>query len=157
MIRRYFKQSYFTALSTLQSRLSALPTLSSTPLTEIALRWMQHHSLLQPQDGVIIGASSAQQCEQNCVASEGGPLPKEAVEAIDEAWETVKAESVPVPLYWGREGAEGGRSDALRTGDEAPACSTTMCHREEKVKESLQCMASSASTVRACVRACERA
>lgn len=34
-------------------------------LTEIALRWCQHHSALTPTDGIILGASSAAQLEQN--------------------------------------------------------------------------------------------
>jgi len=55
---------------------------------------MQHHSMLKPEDGVIIGASSVEQCEANCKSSEQGPLPDEIVAALDEAWEIVKAECV---------------------------------------------------------------
>ena len=66
-------------------------------LTEIALRWMQHHSALNPEDGVIIGASSAAQLEQNCVDSEKGPLPQEVLDALDAAAQIVGNDA---PLYW---------------------------------------------------------
>lgn len=97
-------------------------------LTEIALRWVQHHSVLTEKDGVILGASSAEQVsvkssqigivwrkkdwpfysllpqlEQNCADSEKGPLPKEVVEAVDLAWKIVKPSC---PLYWRWAGGE---------------------------------------------------
>ena len=66
-------------------------------LIEIALRWVQHHSVLTPSDGVILGASSAAQLEQNCVASEKGPLPEDVVKALDEAYKIVGFDAPP---YW---------------------------------------------------------
>lgn len=66
-------------------------------LTEVALRWLQHHSVLTPEDGVIIGASSAAQLEQNLVDSEKGPLPQDVVAALDEAF---KAVGFDAPSYW---------------------------------------------------------
>lgn len=66
-------------------------------MTEIALRWVQHHSVLNPEDGIIVGASSAAQLEENCVNSEKGPLPAEVVDALDEAY---KAVGFDAPTYW---------------------------------------------------------
>lgn len=66
-------------------------------MTEIALRWLQHHSVLTPQDGIILGASSAKQLEQNCEDSEKGPLPEDVVQALDEA---AKIAIGDVPTYW---------------------------------------------------------
>lgn len=66
-------------------------------LTSIALRWCQHHSVLGPEDGVIIGASSIGQAEQNCADSEEGPLPEDVLDALDEAWRMVGSEA---PNYW---------------------------------------------------------
>ena len=66
-------------------------------MTEIALRWCQLHSVLTPEDGVILGASSAAQLEQNCVDSEKGPLPEEVLKALDQAKLIVGAEA---PTYW---------------------------------------------------------
>lgn len=68
-------------------------------LTEIALRWCQHHSILGVGDGVILGASSAAQLKQNCEDSEKGPLPQDIVDALDEACKVVKAHE-STPLYW---------------------------------------------------------
>lgn len=92
---RYFKNSYFSALQTLKERIAALPSSPQPSLTAIALRWVQHHSLLNESDGVIIGASSLDQCQMNCRDSEGGPLSQEVLDAIEEAWETVKVECPP--------------------------------------------------------------
>ena len=66
-------------------------------LTEIALRWVQHHSALTPEDGIILGASSVTQLKQNLEDSEKGPLPEEVVKALDEARLIVGAS---VPTYW---------------------------------------------------------
>ena len=66
-------------------------------LTEIALRWVQHHSILTPEDGVILGASSSVQLDQNCADSEKGPLPDEVLAALDEAARIVGND---VPPYW---------------------------------------------------------
>ncbi|CAE6517674.1 unnamed protein product [Rhizoctonia solani] len=48
---RYVKENYFTALESLK----AVATAHNLRLTEIALRWCQHHSVLKPEDGVILG------------------------------------------------------------------------------------------------------
>jgi len=36
-------------------------------MAEVAQRWLQHHSALQPGDAVILGAASPQQMEDNIV------------------------------------------------------------------------------------------
>ncbi|KAG9125937.1 hypothetical protein FRC07_005515 [Ceratobasidium sp. 392] len=90
---RYAKENYFSALESLK----AVAAAHNLRLTEIALRWCQHHSALTPEDGVIIGASSAAQLEQNCVDSAKGPLPEEVVAALDAAWDKVGADCPP---YW---------------------------------------------------------
>lgn len=66
-------------------------------LTEIALRWCQHHSVLTPEDGIILGASSAGQLKQNLEDCEKGPLPEEILKALDEARLIVGASA---PTYW---------------------------------------------------------
>ncbi|THH05376.1 hypothetical protein EW145_g4847 [Phellinidium pouzarii] len=66
-------------------------------LTEVALRWVQHHSVLTPEDGIVLGASSAAQLEQNCLDSEKGPLPDDVVVALDEACKIVGFDA---PSYW---------------------------------------------------------
>lgn len=90
---RYIKDDYFRALNMLKP----LADKHKIRLTSIALRWCQHHSILNSDDGIIIGASSLEQVEQNCADSEEGPLPEEILAALDEACKIV----VPsAPLYW---------------------------------------------------------
>ncbi|KAI4519676.1 Aldo/keto reductase [Schizophyllum commune Loenen D] len=92
---RYVNEGYVNALAFLKG-VAAKNDLS---LIEIALRWMQHHSKLTPEDGVILGASSAAQLEENCKASEKGPLPEEVVNALDEAYQIVLRHGGEPP-YW---------------------------------------------------------
>jgi len=90
---RYVKESYLNALKDIK----AVGDKHGLRLTEIGLRWCQHHSALTPSDGVILGASSAEQLETNCIDSAKGPLPADVVEALDKAWTDV---SPTAPLYF---------------------------------------------------------
>ncbi|KAG1815249.1 NADP-dependent oxidoreductase domain-containing protein [Suillus subaureus] len=60
------------------------------PLSEAANRWLQHHSRLQPGDGIIIGASNIDQLENNLKENEGGPLPDDVVTLLEDAWGQAK-------------------------------------------------------------------
>lgn len=86
---RYLREGYFRALESLKTVADA----HGLRLTEIALRWCQHHSALLPSDGIILGASSAEQMQQNCEDSEKGPLPEEVVQVrtrlIESRWSVV--------------------------------------------------------------------
>jgi len=90
---RYLKNGFFDALPIVK----AAADKHNLRLTEIALRWLQHHSVLTPSDGVILGASSTAQLEQNCDDSEKGPLPDEVLAALDEACKVVGHDAPP---YW---------------------------------------------------------
>jgi len=68
---------------------------------EVALRWLQHHSALTPDDYVIIGGSKAEHIKSNCVDSAKGPLPDEVVEAAETAWLMVKARAALYFLPFG--------------------------------------------------------
>lgn len=59
-------------------------------LKEATLRYMAHHSALGPEDGLILGASSQQQMEENLVACEHGPLPENVVAAFERLWTEFK-------------------------------------------------------------------
>ncbi|KAJ7582760.1 Aldo/keto reductase [Mycena floridula] len=69
---RYVNEGYLEALEYLKD----VSKEHNIRLTEMALRWVQHHSVLTPEDGVIIGASSVAQLEENCQDSAKGPLPQ---------------------------------------------------------------------------------
>ncbi|KAF5391285.1 hypothetical protein D9757_001929 [Collybiopsis confluens] len=92
---RYLQDGYFKAVEHIRT----VAAEHDLGMTEIALRWCQHHSVLTPGDGVIIGASSVSQLQQNCQDSEKGPLPDAVVEALDAACRIVAA-SGTVPTYW---------------------------------------------------------
>ena len=93
---RYWNNAYFDALDLLR------PVASKLGVTEVecALRWMTHHSKLKGEfgDGIIIGASSPEQLEQNLKALEDQrSLPTDIITALDAGWERVKAIS---GRYW---------------------------------------------------------
>jgi aflatoxin B1 aldehyde reductase len=93
--QRYWNDTFFGALESLKPVAEA----HKLTITEIALRWIVHHSLLKKEfgDKVIIGASSVEHIEENLKDFEKGPLPEEVVKAVDEAWEIVKPAQ---PKYW---------------------------------------------------------
>ncbi|KAH7924134.1 Aldo/keto reductase [Leucogyrophana mollusca] len=76
-------------------RLRELLAKHSITGSEAALRWLQHHSLLTPDDAVIIGASSLTQLQANIKDSEAGPLPEEVVKLLEEAWIDNKGRAPP--------------------------------------------------------------
>jgi len=85
---RYWKDEYFDALDIIR----AAAKKHELTEAETALRWITHHSLLSKEhkDGIIIGASSAKQLDQNLADFEKGPLPEDVVAAYNEAWLKVK-------------------------------------------------------------------
>jgi len=92
---RYLNDGYFEALRLLKE----VADKHSLRLTEIALRWLQHHSALTPTDGIVIGASSKAQLEQNGEDCLKGPLDEDVVKALDEARRIVVAHG-GAPSYW---------------------------------------------------------
>ena len=110
---RVLKKNFFRALSLLKevtvsvsllvqargmdTHVCSLKDRHEIRLTEAALRWMQHHSLLKPTDGVLVGASNIDQLKQNLADNEKGPLPEEVVKALDEAARIVQNDA---PKYW---------------------------------------------------------
>jgi len=86
---RYHHASLYKALGVLKEELGGIPP------ADAALRWLQHHSKLGKEDGVIIGGSSLAQIEGNCKGSEGGPLPEKVVKALDEACIIFKPDCPP--------------------------------------------------------------
>ncbi|KAF7325668.1 Aldo-keto reductase [Mycena kentingensis (nom. inval.)] len=91
--KRYWNEQHFAALSKLQ------PVIEKHQLTmaEVALRWISHHSMMKREfgDSVLIGASSLAHIEQNLLDLEKGSLPEEVVQALDEAWLSLKGVAAP--------------------------------------------------------------
>ncbi len=82
----YDKPVMHSAVTRMQSVLN--PT--GIPLPQAALRWLYYHSALGKDDGIILGASRAEQVESNVKGIMQGPLPQEVVTAFQEMWKSVK-------------------------------------------------------------------
>lgn len=96
--KRYFRQPVFEALKLIEDAIAP----HGLTMIETGLRWVVHHSQLKMRskggnDGIIVGVSSFEQLQGNLKDLEKGPLPEEVVQALDEAWKLVKADSTP---YW---------------------------------------------------------
>ncbi|EPS45824.1 hypothetical protein H072_300 [Dactylellina haptotyla CBS 200.50] len=93
--KRYWKDSYFKARDIIE----AVAEKNGLTLVEVALRWMNHHSLLRRENGdkIIIGASSEKHLRENCEDLEKGPLPDDVVEVCNQAWNIVKPDC---EVYW---------------------------------------------------------
>ncbi|KAI9293358.1 Aldo/keto reductase [Neoconidiobolus thromboides FSU 785] len=87
---RFWKKSYFEGIESIRIEGEK----HNIQPTEIALRWLIHHSKIQPfgnKDAIILGVSSMNHLETNIKACQQGPLPKELLEVIDNAWLNCKA------------------------------------------------------------------
>ncbi|KAG8983222.1 hypothetical protein FRB94_007620 [Tulasnella sp. JGI-2019a] len=89
--KRYFRPAYFDAIKNIK----AVADKSNLTMTEIALRWCQHHSVLLPSDGIIIGASNLQHLKDNLSDSEKGPLPQIVLDVLNEAWASIGSDCPP--------------------------------------------------------------
>ncbi|KAK9458671.1 NADP-dependent oxidoreductase domain-containing protein [Lipomyces oligophaga] len=104
MIRkRYFTEGHWRALEIIEQAAKK----HNLTLPEIAFRWLVHHSMLrlgsassQQGDGIIIGISAFDQLVSNLDDLEKGPLPKEILVAVDEAYHV----AIPdvEPYFWGK-------------------------------------------------------
>jgi aflatoxin B1 aldehyde reductase len=70
------------------------------------LRWMEHHSQLQPSagDALIVGCSSTEQLQQSIEGMQGGPLPEGVLQAFEQAYGLVKG----AQPYYSRVGGQVG-------------------------------------------------
>ena len=84
---RYWERSYFEAMSEI---IAACEAHNVAPAAA-ALRWLQHHSCLTQNDGVILGASRLNQFKKNINALRQGPLPTGIVAAYDQGWDITRA------------------------------------------------------------------
>lgn len=92
---RYWRKSFFKAMHTILDKCRQ----ENIHLLEGAFRWLAYHSCLDDAkgDGIIIGASKIEHLKQNLETIEKGELPESIVDAFNEAWEIVKADS---PEYY---------------------------------------------------------
>ncbi|XP_065054632.1 aflatoxin B1 aldehyde reductase member 2-like [Rhopilema esculentum] len=95
--KRYWKKDYFDGIEMIRSVLDNQYGEGKVSVAEAALRWMKHHSLLIPDDGIIIGGSKMEHLQSNLKAVEQGPLHEDVVEAFDAAWKNVQGNC---PTYY---------------------------------------------------------
>jgi len=88
---RYWKESFFDAVENLAESCKE----AGIKPVEAAFRWLVHHSLLDPSkgDGIIMGASSMAQFEQNMDVVKQGILPETVLVAFDAAWTEASPDS----------------------------------------------------------------
>jgi aflatoxin B1 aldehyde reductase len=92
---RYWKASLFEARGLLTDRCAE----AGIPVAQAAYRWLAFHSHLdgRADDGVIVGASTSSQLDQNLSAITQGALPPTVSDAFDEAWLAARPDS---PAYF---------------------------------------------------------
>jgi aryl-alcohol dehydrogenase-like predicted oxidoreductase len=85
----YLKKPLLDALGILKSKCDeeGITTMEGT------MRWFMHHSPLEENDGVILGASSTKQIDESLTACENGPLPIGLAKAFEDLWAAIKDES----------------------------------------------------------------
>jgi len=92
---RYWKRSVFDALELLTKACQH----AELAIANAAFRWMAHHSHLDASlgDGVLLGASSVVQLQNNLISCGQPCLPEDVRFAFDQAWNIVKEDS---PSYF---------------------------------------------------------
>ncbi len=63
---------------------------------EVAARWLSHHSALNDEDGVVIGASKKAQIVEVVSFIQKGPLPTTLLQLAENLWEEVKETRVTI-------------------------------------------------------------
>lgn len=95
---RFYTEANFEAIEVIREACEN----EGISMVEASYRWLLRHSALDPKmDGILLGASSVSQLEQNLdacdAAAEKGPLSDEVLSAFDKAWELTKEGAFP---YW---------------------------------------------------------
>lgn len=100
---RFYTSGNFEAVGVIQYACEA----SNISMVEASYRWLLRHSALSPDDGVLIGASSRAQLDENlqCCACANDvtkdELPQSVVAAFDEAWDLICKDKPSGPFpYW---------------------------------------------------------
>lgn len=93
---RFYTDNNFAAIQLIKDACEK----QNMTMLEATYRWLLSHSALVEEDGVLLGASSMKQLEQNlkaCKATQKGPLPAEILAAFEEAWKLTEEGAFP---YW---------------------------------------------------------
>jgi len=90
----FFKDSYFAGLE----KLKAVAKKHGLTVSEVALRWLNHHSLLKRShdDGIVMGGKTPSNIETTLTNLDKPALPKEVVDVVEQVWQEIKADA---PAY----------------------------------------------------------
>jgi len=89
---RYWRDNYKTGVQHVIKVLDETYNKEVT-LLEASLRWLQHHSNLIDDDGLILGFSKPEHFQQNIDAARvTAPLHENVIQAFDEAWNNIKSD-----------------------------------------------------------------
>lgn len=95
-IPRFYTEPNFQAVSLIQNVCNEY----DITMIEATYRWLMYHSALRSNDGILIGASSLSQLQQNmkiCCTTYPEPLPDRILQVFDQAWEITRPTAFP---YW---------------------------------------------------------
>lgn len=89
----YNKESHHKALATLKEAAKK----HSTTISDVALRWLNHHSALKRahNDGIITGGKNIDRIETTLKSLEQGPLPQDLVDLIEQTWKSIRHDAAP--------------------------------------------------------------
>ena len=94
---RFYTDKNFEAISLIKAACEK----EGISTVEATYRWLLRHSALNDKDGILLGASSRKQLEQNLdsckAATEKAPLSPDVLKAFDDAWKLTEEGAFP---YW---------------------------------------------------------
>eukprot|EP00980_Cylindrotheca_fusiformis_P005895 scaffold1242_cov123-Cylindrotheca_fusiformis.AAC.4 len=97
-IPRFYNDANFEAIQLIRNQCEK----DGISMVNATYRWLLRHSVLKESDGVLIGASSIDQLDENlrayeAASSKNTELSKELLEVFDRCWEITKPTAFP---YW---------------------------------------------------------
>jgi aflatoxin B1 aldehyde reductase len=98
--KRYWKKSFFESINLINDKCRELDLKPA----QAALRWLAFHSKMNVErgDGIIIGTSNPHQLTENIKSIKDGPLHKELLDTIDEAWNIAQIECPDYFYFYGK-------------------------------------------------------
>ncbi len=89
--KRYWHDTFFESID----KIKEVCKLENIDIVEASYRWMAFHSMLNLErgDGIIVGASSAEQLKGNLSYIKNGPLPENVRNVLDSVWNISKCDA----------------------------------------------------------------
>ena len=109
---RFYTDSNFEAVSCIEEACQG----AGISMLEATYRWLLRHSALLENDGILLGASSMTQLQENmqaCKTAADAPLPTEILNAFEQAWKLTREGAFP---YWRSYSSDMPNREALDPG-----------------------------------------